>query len=104
MGVSKQGFFVFVGRVISDRNRGADREPSFKHMVSSAMGTSAEDEAPYKACTECTGLCRTTHGEGLPRSVPKFSRSIPGYALPSDGNCYLVSAFTCNCFAARNDP
>lgn len=58
------------------------------------MGKSVEDEGRYRACGECTRVCQTTHGEGLPRSVPRFSRPVLDYALPSATDCNMqIPAF-----------
>ena len=64
------------------------------------MGKSVEDEGRYRACGECTRVCQTTHGEGLPRSVPRFSRPVLDYALPSATDCNMVSDFDFDSFAA----
>lgn len=55
------------------------------------MGKGVEDGAIDKACTECSRVCQTTHGKGLPHSVPKFFKAISEYSTPSSSSCNLVS-------------
>ncbi|KAG0586829.1 hypothetical protein KC19_2G120800 [Ceratodon purpureus] len=58
------------------------------------MGKSVEDGDNYRACADCTRVCQINHGTGLVRSVPRFSRPVPDYALPSANNCNMqIPAF-----------
>lgn len=55
----------------------------------STMGKGGGSGGDYEACTVCTRVCQTTHGKGLPHSVPRFLKTIPEYSTPSNKNCNL---------------